>query len=380
MSRRLLAVLTVVALCLAVRWLYLRTPEDAASQGGSLDRSMSGDEAGFEKALLPRRFGFPADHGAHPGFRTEWWYFTGNLKEASGRRLGYELTFFRFALTPSVTATSSAWRTNQLYMAHFALTDAENGRFYADERFARGANGLAGAGTGPFRVWLYDWSAASEKGAFFPLRLKASGREFSIDLRLVAGKPFVLQGENGLSRKSPKPGYASYYYSNTRMQTRGVVAVGGKRLEVAGESWMDREWSTSALAKEQIGWDWFALRLSDDTEIMYYRFRRRDGLPDPNSSGAVFLADGRKIPLSGDEVTIKVLNRWKSPHSGITYPSRWRLQIPSRNIELDLVPLIEDQELNLRYRYWEGAVEISGKKKDMRVLGEGYVEMTGYGE
>ncbi|MGR9101150.1 MAG: lipocalin-like domain-containing protein, partial [Gammaproteobacteria bacterium] len=277
MSRRLLAVLTVVALCLVVRWLYLRTPEDAASQGVSLDRSLSGDAAGFEKALLPRRFGFPEDHGPHPGFRTEWWYFTGNLKEASGRRFGYELTFFRFALTPSVAATSSAWRTNQLYMAHFAVTDAENGRFYADERFGRGANGLAGAGTGPFRVWLYDWSAASEKGAFFPLRLKASSREFSIDLRLVAGKPFVLQGENGLSRKSPTPGYASYYYSNTRMQTRGVVAVGGKRLEVAGESWMDREWSTSALAKEQIGWDWFALRLSDDTEIMYYRFRRRDG-------------------------------------------------------------------------------------------------------
>ena len=256
----------------------------------------------------------------------------------------------------------------------------EGKQFHADERFSRAGNDLAGAQTGPFRVWLYDLSASSENEGLFPIRLKAHSNEVSINLLLNKQKPFVLQGRQGLSQKSSEPGNASYYYSNTRLPTAGTIRIRGKSFKVAGNSWMDREWSTSALAKEQIGWDWFALQLSDQTEIMFYQFRRRDGQQEANSSGAMFLEDGTKISLKLEEVTIDILDHWTSSHSEITYPSRWLMTIPSQELELDIIPQINDQELNLRYRYWEGAVSIKGTKKGKAISGLGYVELTGYGE
>ena len=274
--------------------------------------------------------------------------------------------------------SKSAWRNNQLYMAHLTLTDVENGRFYTDERFSRAGNDLAGASTNKYQVWLYDWSARTQGEADFPLRLNAKSDDFAIDLLLTSQKSYVLQGDRGLSRKSPEPGNASYYYSYPRLATEGVISIANNKFSVIGNSWMDREWSTSALSDEQSGWDWFALQLSDNTELMFYQLRRKDGLPDSNSSGSVVLADNTKISLKENDVTIKTLDSWKSPHSKITYPSRWRLAVPVQNLEVEVVPLINDQELNVSYRYWEGAVSVNGTKNDKPISGQGYVELTGY--
>ena len=274
--------------------------------------------------------------------------------------------------------SKSAWRTNQMYMAHLTLTDVEQGRFYTDERFSRAGNDLAGASNKKFQVWLYDWAARTEGEADFPLRLKAKSGGFAIDLLLKSQKGIVLQGDRGLSQRSREPGNASYYYSYPRLKTEGVVSVAGNQFSVTGASWMDREWSTRALSDEQSGWDWFALHLSDNSELMFYQLRRKDGRPDSNSSGSFVLADNSKISLKEQDVTIKTLDSWKSPHSKIIYPSRWRLTIPIQNLEVDVVPLLNDQELNVSYRYWEGAVSVNGTKNGKPISGQGYVELTGY--
>ncbi|HEU4617482.1 MAG TPA: carotenoid 1,2-hydratase, partial [Gammaproteobacteria bacterium] len=247
------------------------------------------DEGGFEKALVPRRFEFPADYGSHPTFRTEWWYFTGNLFASGGRHFGFELTFFRFALAPQAPASPSAWATNQVYMAHFAVTDTDSGRLLAEERLSRGALGLAGAEANPFKVWVEDWSARAADDGF---RLAANGSKIAIDLELDSVKPPVAQGDAGLDRKGPEPGNASYYYSLTRLDARGTVSVKGETAGVRGSAWMDREWSTSALSAEDEGWDWFALQLSDGRDVMYYRLRRKDGSASPFSGGSLVAADG----------------------------------------------------------------------------------------
>ncbi|MBK8816896.1 MAG: carotenoid 1,2-hydratase [Methylococcaceae bacterium] len=333
---------------------------------------------GFSRAFKPQKFSFPSDHGPHNRFRSEWWYFTGNLNATQGRRFGYELTFFRSALKPDILESKSAWRTNQMYMAHLALTDVETNRFYTDERFSRAGNDLADASDKSYQVWLYDWSAKTEGEEDFPLRLHAKSVDFAIDLLLTSSKGLVLQGDQGLSRKSPEPGNASYYYSYPRLETEGMISVGGKQFSVTGTSWMDREWSTSALSNEQSGWDWFALQLSDNTELMFYQLRRKDGQLDGNSSGSYIKADNTKLPLKGHDVIIKTLDSWESPHSAITYPSRWRLSVPSHYLELEIVPLIKDQELNVSYRYWEGAVKVTGTKQGRVISGFGYVELNGY--
>jgi predicted secreted hydrolase len=344
----------------------------------SFTNVLSKDDKGFARALKPREFSFPADHGAHNSYRTEWWYFTGNLKDSYNRKFGYELTFFRFSLSAETPVSKSAWRNNQLYMAHLTLTDVKEDRFFTDERFSRAGNDLAGATNKKYRVWLYNWSAATEGDSDFPLRLLAKSDEFAIDLLLTSPKSYVLQGEQGLSQKSSEPGNASYYYSYTRLATEGHISIASNKFSVFGESWMDREWSTSSLSDEQSGWDWFALQFSDNSELMFYQLRRKDRLPDSNSSGSVVLADNSKIPLKVQDVTIKILDNWKSPHSKITYPSGWRLTVPGQKLEIEVVPLINDQELNVSYRYWEGAVSVNGTKNGKPISGQGYVELTGY--
>lgn len=341
-------------------------------------RVLSKDDNGFARALKPQKFSFPSDHGPHHSYRSEWWYFTGNLKNLQGRQFGYELTFFRFALKAEMPESKSAWRNNQLYMAHLTLTDVENVRFYADERFSRAGNDLAGASNKKYQVWLYDWSARAEGESDFPLRLQAKSDDFAIDLQLKSQKSYVLQGDQGLSQKSREPGNASYYYSYPRLATEGSISIQGKQFSVSGASWMDREWSTSALSAEQSGWDWFALQLSDNSELMFYQLRRKDGKRDGNSSGSFVPADNTKIPLKENDVTIKTLDSWTSPHSKITYPSRWRLAVPAQNLEVEVVPLINDQELNVSYRYWEGAVSVNGTKNGKPISGQGYVELVGY--
>jgi len=338
------------------------------------------EQAGYAKALAPREFHFPADHGPHPEFRTEWWYTTGNLATREGRRFGFQLTFFRSALAPEMPARTSAWATRQAYLAHFAVTDVAGQRFRSFERWGRGGLGLAGAQGEPFRVWVGDWTAEAADDAAPPMRLRAAQDDASIDLVLREGKPPVLQGDRGLSRKSAEPGNASYYYSLTRMPVAGTIRLGTESFAVAGAAWMDREWSTSSLGKDQIGWDWFAIQLADQREIMLYQLRRRDGTADPASAGTVVGPAGEVRRLAPEDFSLTVLAHWRSPRTGAFYPSRWRLRIPSEGLDLQIAPLVADQELDVSFRYWEGAVAVSGARLGMPVDGQGYAEMIGYGE
>jgi predicted secreted hydrolase len=333
-------------------------------------------DQGYAKALAPRDFHFPADHGPHPEFRTEWWYYTGNLATAEGRRLGFQLTFFRSALAPTAPERASAWATRQAWLAHFTVSDVDGKGFHSFERWSRGAVGLAGAQAQPFRVWVKDWTA--EGAPAFPVRLRAAEGGVAIDLLLQEGKPPVLQGERGLSRKGAEPGNASYYYSLARMPTSGTVRLDGESFPVTGDSWMDREWSTSSLGRDQVGWDWLALQLSDGWDAMLYRLRRADGSADPASSGTLIAPDGGSRPLHLTDFQLEGSGEWRSPRSGARYPTRWRVRVPAEELDLEVRPLLADQELDVSFRYWEGAVEIDGTHHGRPVRGRGYVEMTGY--
>lgn len=336
------------------------------------------DADGYARAMQVRPFRFPEDHGPHSEFKTEWWYFTGNLADPKGRPFGYELTIFGIGMAPQPIPSSSAWRSHRLYMAHFALTDVEGMAFHNHERFSRAALGLAGADPNTLHVWIEDWTLEPETKSGFPLRLKAEEADVKIDLRLEAAKPPVLNGDRGLSQKSAEPGNASYYYSMTRLPTAGTLRIGEKQFAVSGTSWLDREWSTSALGADQVGWDWFALQLSNNTEIMFYRLRRRDGSADPLSAGTFVNADATSQNLSLQDFQIEELGSWRSPKDGSRYPAGWRLKLPKQGLELDVQPLLADQELKVSVRYWEGAVSLRGTEHGKPITGRGYVELTGY--
>jgi predicted secreted hydrolase len=337
------------------------------------------DEAtGFARAKGPRPLQFPADHGPHPDYQTEWWYYTGNLENSDGRHFGYQLTFFRRALVPPAQRQdrSSNWATDQVYMAHFALTDVAGRRHQAFERFARGAAGLASAEAAPYRVWLEDWSVEEVEPNV--VHLCAAQEDLALDLLLIDGKGPVLQGDGGYSQKGPEPGNASYYYSQTRLETWGTVQVGDTLYQMDGLSWMDHEFSTSALGPDQVGWDWFALQLDDDSELMVFQIRKADGSVDPFSSGTLVALDGSTRHLSHEDFEIGVGATWRSPRSGATYPARWTVEVPAADLTLEIEPYLADQELNVSYTYWEGAVRISGEQAGSAISGSGYVEMTGY--
>ena len=349
--------------------------------------ALSSDTSGYARASAPRPFRFPEDHGPHPDFRTEWWYYTGNLEGPGGRRFAYQLTIFRNALAPprpgdvrAVSFDSAAtWSTRQVYMGHFALTDAEAGEHVAFERFSRGAAGLAGAQSEPFHVWLEDWQIHGLPGAD-SVAITARSADYGLDLVLARAKPILLQGEEGLDVKGPEPGNASYYFSMTRLRTAGTIIANGASYPVTGWSWLDREWSTSALSEDLVGWDWFSLQLGEDVELMYYRLRRHDGTTSPYSSGAISDANGEARILSAGDARVKVADTWTSRATGISYPSGWTLEVPSAETVLDLEPLVADQELDVTVRYWEGAVRVSGTYQGREVDGWGFVEMTGYGD
>jgi len=370
--------LRLIALLASLVSAHAFADDTAAPPSQLADLLGSDADSGFARALSPRTFVFPEDHGPHPEFRNEWWYLTGNLDDEDGRRFGFELTIFRFALTPSLPESSSAWRTNQVYIAHLAVTDPENEGFYVAQRYSRGAVGLAGAQASPFRVWIDDWEMAGQPGTS-AWRLRASDAAVGIDLELQPLKPPILNGIEGLSQKSADPENASYYYSITRMQTEGNLRIGGRDYTVSGLSWLDREWSTSALATDQVGWDWFALQLDDGSELMFYGLRSRDGTWDSASAGTFVDAAGEASHLTEGDADITVLDNWASPEGG-SYPARWLLQIPRFGLELTVTPIVDDQELFTTVRYWEGAVDVEGKHDQLRIKGRGYVELTGYAE
>lgn len=337
------------------------------------ERMAAVPDPGFARALEPRAFEFPRDHAAHPEFATEWWYFTGNLQDLDGRRFGYQLTLFRVGLEPGQPADDSAWRANQIYMGHMAISDIANERHLSAERFSRAAAGLAGASEDPLHIWLGSWSVRGDAGGLFPLRLDAAASGMSLSLRLLdPDRPMVLQGDQGLSRKSAQAGNASYYYSYTRIPTVGEIQLADSRFELRGNSWFDREWSSSALAVDQAGWDWFALQLDDGRDLMFYRMRGRDGQAQRFSRGVLVGKDGLISSLSNEQVELEPLRHWTS-ETGTRYPVAWKLRVPTHDLDLQVSAAFDAQEMPLTVQYWEGAVTVEGSHR-----GVGYMELSGY--
>lgn len=347
---------------------------DENANTSTLLESMGGTPApGFARAFEPRRFEFPIDHGPHPEFATEWWYFTGNLVGEEGRRFGYQLTLFRVGLSDARPELDSSWRTTQMYMGHLAISDVSQRRHYQAERFSRAAAGLAGAVADPLRVWLGPWSITGEPGSTWPISLDASTDTFALKLALESGsKPVVLQGDRGLSQKGAAPGNASFYYSFTRLPTQGQIVIGDERLRVQGTSWFDREWSSSALADDQAGWDWFALQLDDGRDLMFYRMRGQDGEAQRFSKGVLVETDGRYKALSIEDVDLKPTRFWQSP-KGISYPVAWQLAVPDVGIDIAVQAAFDAQAMDTTVAYWEGAVDVTGTHS-----GVGYLELSGY--
>ena len=343
---------------------------------------------GYVAVTGPCRLAFPADHGAHPGYRTEWWYYTGNLAAPDGRPFGFQVTVFRRQIGPtsdrqSWPEPSSAWRTQQLYLGHLALSDISGRQHLFAEDMSRGALGLAGViQTGvDTTVFLKSWKIDIGPRR---QRLQAETEAFAIDLDLVLLKSPVLHGDQGYSRKGDTAERASCYYSFTRLKTEGTIRLHGRELAVSGLSWMDHEFSSAALQPGIVGWDWFSLQLDNGTELMLYRLRQEDGRPNPASSGTLVNADETIRHLSADDAKLTVLEYWRSPRSGGRYPAAWQVTVPSAELSLSIVPNLADQEMrtpgSTAVTYWEGSVSITGEMAGRPVKGKGYVELTGYAQ
>lgn len=362
--------------------LFLVLLATACDSGPRVDSLAVGDAlggvaaTGFARADSPRDFVFPDDHAAHPAYRNEWWYLTGNLTTADGDRIGYQLTLFRIALAPGTPESTSAWATHQAWMAHVAVTDVAAADHRYAERYARGAAGLAGQSMQPFRVWLDDWRIAGAADGSFPWTIDVDAGKFALRLTVDPCRTPVLQGENGISQKSAASGNASYYYSITRLATHGEVRVDERMHGVTGMSWLDREWSTSALGDDQAGWDWFSLQLDSGEDLMVYRLRSKDGSTDPYSAGAWVDGDGLSETLRADDFTLREERYWTST-TGRRYPVAWTLESNGRAPALRVEALLDDQEMQTSVRYWEGAVSVKAADGG-EPMGHGYLEMTGY--
>ncbi len=334
----------------------------------------------FEIPKPGRVFAFPRDHGAHLRYKTEWWYYTGHLRSKEGEPFGYQLTFFRAGVRQPDPRARSAWALHTIYFAHLALSDITRKRFLFREKANRGALGLAGADEGRLKVWIESWRAQMEGDTH---HLQARDEGLGLNLTLTPRKPPALHGENGFSRKAALSAAASYYFSLTRLDTKGRLTLGERSLEVTGSSWMDHEFFTQTLAPEQTGWDWFALQLDDGREVMLYLLRRRDGSIDPASSGTLVDPQGQVRHLKLADFQITPTATWKSPHSQAVYPAGWKLEIPSAGYSLTLTPTLADQEIRAgeagAITYWEGQVKVEGQcGQQQPITGLGYVELTGY--
>jgi len=339
----------------------------------------------FQPATTGYRYEFPKDHGSHPAYRTEWWYYTGHLQAKNGRPFGFELTFFRRAIPPDDVKTQpSQWSVSHLYLAHFALTDIAGQRFHFSDKLSRAGLGKAGADESRLRVWIDDWRAEAPADASGAHTLFAHDGAHALALTLQPAKHLVIHGQDGISRKGAGAGQASHYYSFTRLATTGRLTIGHEQFDVTGTSWMDHEFGSADLGQDLVGWDWFSIQLEDNSELMLYRLRRSDGSSDPASSGTVVSSDGQTRHLSVADIRIEATGTWTSPESRAVYPNKWRLMIPSLDLALDLAPLLAGQELrtsgSTQITYWEGAVAVSGTKQGRSVKGQGYVELTGYAD
>jgi predicted secreted hydrolase len=335
---------------------------------------------GWKQAAPGYDFDYPAAHASHPDYKIEWWYYTGNLDAADGRRFGYQLTFFRIGVDPN-PANPSRWAVRDLFMTHLAVTDVDNRSYRFAERLNRAGIGWAGAATDAYRVWNEDWEARLDDATGRHL-LRATEGDIGVDLALEPAKPPVENGQGGYSQKGADAGNASNYYSITRMRTSGTIFVAGERIDVTGLSWMDHEFGTSFLEREQGGWDWFSIQLDDGSDLMIFQLRRADGSRDVHSSGTLVDASGEATPVAFGEFDLAPGGVWQSTKSGAAYPTSWRVTVPSRAIDLTVRAAVEDQELaterSSKVTYWEGAVDVEGTRDGRPVGGRGYLEMTGY--
>ncbi|HEY5094652.1 MAG TPA: lipocalin-like domain-containing protein [Candidatus Eremiobacteraceae bacterium] len=333
----------------------------------------------WQPALPGYTFHFPADFGAHESSRDEWWYYTGNLRDARGHRYGFELTFFRVGIQPHL-AGGSPWDIDDLYFAHFAAADAASGAYYHVDRTGRAALHAAGATTGDERVWLGKWSARRTAAGKHVLQARAD--DFALDLTLSPRKPVVLNGRDGVSRKGSCRGCASHYYSFTDLTARGMLSLPSGNVAVTGGAWNDHEWGSAALEPGVVGWDWFSVQLDDGRELMLYLLRRADGSAIPQSSGTLVDGQGRAVYLPLAKFSVAPLGAWTSPHSRARYPAGWLVRLPAYRAELTISPLLADQEFDASHstggHYWEGACSVTGSFGGKHVAGQGYTELTGY--
>jgi predicted secreted hydrolase len=342
----------------------------------------SESDSQYAVALPGYRYEFPRDYFDHPDYQTEWWYYTGNLTSADGRRFGFELTFFRQGVTRDAAKTGE-WNVRDLYLAHLALSDLDGGHFYHTERTNRAGPGIAGISAKEARIWNGNWQI-QWKGD--EQRLQAIDPRFELHLTLKSQKPPVIQGENGVSQKATGAGHASHYISLTRLATNGSITLGGRSFQVTGLSWMDHEFFTHQLERDQIGWDWFSVQLADNTELMLYRIRRRDGSVDPFSSATFVDASGKSTRLRAADFSLQPGGAtWKSRITKAIYPIQWKIAVPKLGLELEVKTALSSQELvggssngTLTPSYWEGAVTYDGARSGAKINGVGYLEMTGY--
>lgn len=384
MKKNKILFLLFLIIIVAVAYILIFTGTEENRQSViSVSKAMSSSrDSGYAKALEPRKFIFPEDHGPHNDFKLEWWYFTGNLKSDDGRLFGYQFTIFRNALNKTKSSIKSELAANQLYFANLGLTDVAGDRHYSFEKFARGANGLAGASCNPLSInvenWVIKGKYVNPDSSMPQINIKAVNNGISLDLTLNPEKGIVLHGNKGLSRKSNQEGIASYYYSLTRLRTDGVIKLHGANHKVAGNSWMDREWSTSALSKNQTGWDWFSIQLDDTTELMFFRLRDTFNKTD-FSRGTFVFADGSYESINPDDVIFRVIDSNKLIN-GAVYPSKWSIRLMKYGLDLMAEAQIPEQEMKLSVKYYEGSIKVTGRKKDKKVSGFGYVELTGYAD
>ncbi len=327
----------------------------------------------FTRVIPGQTLNFPRDFGAHPDFRTEWWYATGWLHTPDGKLLGFQVTFFRSA-TEHDAANPSRFAPKQLIVAHAALSDPAVGKLVHDQKIARTGFGLAHASQATTDVKLHRWTMRREPDGRYQIALPT--RDFTLSLTLTPSQPVMLQGEQGYSRKGPVAGQASYYYSEPQLKVTGQITRKGKPVTVNGSAWLDHEWSSSLLDPRAVGWDWVGANLDDGSALMAFRIRTVD-------SQALWQhatlrdAHGRLRAVSADSIRFTPLREWRSPRTGARYPVA--MQMDLGDIRWRLTPLQDDQELDSRQStgavYWEGAVTI---ERDGKPAGRGYFEMTGY--
>jgi len=346
--------------------------------GGLPTRSLLAAPPEFP-VVVPRLLSFPCDHGAHPGFRTEWWYITGWL-DAAGEALGFQITFFRSRTTHD-PANPSRFAPHQLLFAHAALARPGEGRLRHDQRAARVVRGDPVASFSLDDTVLQLEGCSLQRTAADEYQARIDGDGLRCDLRFIPTRPLLLHGEGGFSRKGPQPAQASYYYSRPQLSVSGRVAMGNDWLPASGRAWLDHEWSSQVLDDAAAGWDWIGINLDDGGALMAFRIRARAGEAARWAAARLRTADGRERSFGKDEVRFEALATWRSPHTGTVYPTRLHILLGSGATALryEIVPLMDDQELDARRStgavYWEGAVTLlaDGQRK-----GRGYLELVGY--